>query len=363
MPVATEEPVVELANAEMGAEVFDFLHPHGYIHPDLDRDAFAACWKHQFFQAGPPCVLVARDGGGRLIAHYGVLPMPYAIGGRPARAGFICQLFVDPAWRKTPLFLELESRILRDAQEFGFDFLYGLITIKPVLAAHVKMGFTRGPDWGIFAFPLAAGSGLAAWWTGMPATARVAVDAIARPLARAALALRRPAAGRVEVEEVTDSSQLDWGLVARAQAGWRTCADRQAEAFRRRVAPFGRKRYRVFRAAANGRTRGYLVLRLTRVERFEVAAIIDVIAPPADEQAWNALLAHACRVGLEHGSHAAVSLARQGSHEAEHFRSNLFFQTPSSFTLVFAVPESLRPAGDAALTADWGLSWFDHDYI
>jgi hypothetical protein len=329
----------------------------------LDRDAFAACWKHQFFESGPPCVLVARDGAGRLIAHYGVLPMPYVIGGEPARAGFICQLFVDPAWRKTPLFLELESRVLRDAPEFGFDFLYGLIAIRPVLAAHVTMGFTRGPDWGIFAFPLGAGSGLAAWWTGMPAAARVAVDAIARPLARAALALRRPAAGPMEVEEVADFSQLDWDLVARAQAGWRTHAEKRADAFQRRVASFGRKRYHVFRAAAHGRTRGYLVLRLTRVERFEVAAIIDVMAPAADDQAWNALVAHACRAGLEHGCHAAAALARPGSREAEHFCSNLFFRTPSSFTLVYAVPERLRPSGGAALTADWGLSWFDHDYI
>ncbi|MGD0501096.1 MAG: hypothetical protein ABSC23_22020 [Bryobacteraceae bacterium] len=362
MPPATAAPVVELATAGMGAEVFDFLYPHNYIHPDLDRDAFAACWKAQFFEAGPACVLVARDGGGRLIAHYGILPMPYAIGGKSARAGFICQLFIDPAWRKTPLFFRLERRLLRDYPEFGFDFLYGLIAIKPALAGHLAMRYTRGPDWSVYAFPVAAGGGIRALWTGMPAAARAAIDAVARPLARAALALRRPAAGRVEVEEVADVGRMDWDLVARAQAGWRVHADRREEAFRRRIAPFGRKRYRVF-AAADGKARGYLVLRLTRVKRFAVAAIVDVIVPAGDEQAWNALLAHACHIGLENGSHAVVALARPGSPEARHLRSNLFFRTPSFFTLVYAVPEALRPAGDAAWTGDWGLSWFDHDYI
>ena len=39
----------------------------------------------------------------------------------------------------------------------SLGFLYGLVTIQPVLKAHVGLGFTRGPDLHIYAFPLAAG--------------------------------------------------------------------------------------------------------------------------------------------------------------------------------------------------------------
>ncbi len=359
MSPAAAQPVVELATASMGGEGFDFLHPHDYIHPDLDRGAFAACWRQQFFECGPSCVLVARDGGGRLVAHYGILPMPYGAGGNSVRAGFICQLFVDPAYRKTPLFFQLERRILSEYGAFGFDFLYGLITIKPVLKAHLALGYARGADWHIHAFPLAPGAAMAGSRHEKPGVLRPALDAVTRRLARSALWLRRPAGKGVEVCEVEDHSRLNWGFVDRVQAGWPFHAERGPETFARRFAPFGSKRYRVFAAASGGAPRGYLVLRRTQVGRFDVAAIIDVIAAPGDVAAWNALLAHACRFGLESGCDAVAALACPGTPDAEHLASNLFFRTGSHFTLVHAMPDELR----ASAAGGWHLSWFDHDYI
>lgn len=356
---------IGLAVPGLGPELFDFLNPHDYIHPDLDRTAFAECWRHQFFGDAPlpHYVLVARDEGGRLIAHYGIMPMPYAVHGKPVRAGFICQLFVDPAYRQTSLFFKLERRILQEYGQFGFDFLYGLITIKPVLKAHLGLGFTRGPDFHTYAFPLLPGSALGAVRPRTPGLALKTFDLGGRCLARAVLLLRRPASGRIGLEEITDLSRVDSELLTRVQSSWPIHAERSGEAMRRRIANFGRKRYRVFAAIGCGRHAGYIVLRHTRVQHFNVMVIVDVIAPQEAGAVWNALIGHACRCGLETGCCSVVSLARRGTAVARRLESNLFFPTPSFFTLVYAVPDRLRnligwPGSDL-----WHLSWFDHDFI
>ena len=349
---------MELASPELGGEVYDFLHPYAYIHPDLDREAFAACWRSQFFGCGPPFVLVARDSRGKLIAHYGVMPMPYISGGRSARAGFICQLFVDPAWRRSTLFLEMEERILEKYGDFGFDFLYGLITIKPVLQAHLNLGYTRGADWYVHAAPLAAGGALTAVRPGAPEWVARLVSAVGAGAARVAVAFSKQAARGIAVTEIGDYGEIDWRFVAATASGRRMCAERSEAAFRRRFEGFGRKRYRVFAACSDGKTRGYLALRITEVQRIQVAAVIDVIAAPADEAAWTALLAAAARAGLAAGAHALAALARPGSPEARSYSSNLLAPTPSYFTLVYAAPEA-----SPVLADDWALSWYDHDYI
>jgi hypothetical protein len=362
MASVTVQPAVQLASPDLAAEVFDFLHSYDYIHPDLDKAAFGECWKHQFFGAGPAYVLLARDAAGRLAAHYGIMPMPYVVDGHAMRAGFICQLFIAPECRKTGLFFDLERRILAESGYFGFDFVYGLVTIKPVLKAHIGLGFTRGPDFHTYAFPLAAGSGLAAHWSSLPRAAVPVLDWAATSLARSALFLRGPACGRIGIEEVDDFSRVEPDLIARVQAAWPIHADRSGAALERRLLPFGRKRYHIFAAVRGGQHLGYIVLRRTRVQHFEVTVIIDVLVAEGSVPVWNALVRHACRFGLQAGSHAVVTLARRGTAQAAILAANLFFRAPSYFTLVYALPAGLQQSR-GNWPDRWHLSWFDHDFI
>ena len=360
MGTAALSSTIELATPANGEEIHDFLYPHGFIHPDLDRDAFAACWRHQFFGSGQACVLVARNREGRLVGHYGLMPVPYVVDGKPMRAGYFCQLFVEPAYRRTPLFIQMERRLLREYRGFGFDFLHALIIIEPVLKQHLALGFSRGPAYHTYLFPLRLGSGCKAAWPKAPAFAASAFDGVCGGIGRAALALRRPAWRGVEIAEVS-ASDLDAGLLNRIVAGRRMYADHSPQAIARRTASFGGKRYRIFAARGGGLDRGYLILRHTRVQRFDVAAIIDVIAPPDDDATWNGLLAHACRAGLEAGRYAVVAAAPAGTPTVRHLNDNLFLRTPSHSWLVYAVPPDLAP-GMPPLD-DWWSGWYDHDYI
>ncbi len=362
MNPAGDGPTVELASPEDGPELFDFLHPHHYIHPDLDRQSFADCWRHQFFGAGKPCVLLVRDPEKNLAGHYGIMPMPYFVGGQERRAGFLCQLFIDPRYRKSNLFFKMERKLLKEHADFNFDFLYSLIIIPPVLTAHLALGLRRGADLHVYVFPLAVGGGLAGLWPRLPRFLRSTMDAAGRCLARCLLVVGRIAAGGVVVEEILDWTTMDWDLVARIEKDWKMHASRQAEAFARRLRPFGNKAYHVFAAMEDGAHSGYLILRRTKVQHFQVAAIIDVIAPESAGRIWSALLHHACQYGLEAGCNAAVALARPDSPSARRLRSNLFFRTRSRFTEVYSGLSGERERGPDWLD-DWHLSWFDHDYI
>jgi hypothetical protein len=360
MAAAALSSTIQLATPADGEAIYDFLYPHHFISPDLDRDSFAACWRHQFFSGGAHCVLVARDSDGKLVAHYGLMPLDYMVEGRPMRAGYFCQLFVDPAYRRTPVFFQMERKLLREHREFGFDFLHALIIIPPVLRQHLALGFSRGPEYHTFVFPLAAGSGWRTAWPRVPASAASLLDSISTGVGRAALALRRPAWRGINVIE-TEAAGVDAAVVERATAGWRMYADRSPRAIAHRTTPFGRKRYTLFAAVAGSRHRGYLTLRCTRVKDFSVAAIIDVVAPDGDDATWSALIAHACRVGLEAGCHAVTAAAPAGTAAARHFQDNLLFRTPSHSTLLYTIPPAL--AQSMPPLAEWRSGWYDHDYI
>jgi hypothetical protein len=362
MQPTAAEPRIEMATPALAGDVYDFLAPHHYINPDLDRTAFMECWRHQFFgDGGPACVYVAHDSAGRLIAHYGVMAMPYAAAGARLRGGFACQLFLDPAWRKTPLFFTLERRLLREYGDFGFDFLYGLVTIKPVLTAHVALGFARGPDLYIYVSPLVPGGAVAALqpWSRFLSPA---IDRIARSLSRAALFNNPGAAGDLRIEQITNFADLDPAVADRSLASFDMSADRGREPFQARLQPFGGKRYSVFAAVRGRQHAGYVVVRRTRVRDFDACVIVDLLAPAADEAARHALLRHACMFGLDAGCHAAVMLARPSQADALLLENHCFFRTSSSFTLIHHIPEPLRARLSAAISNRWYLSWFDHDY-
>jgi hypothetical protein len=347
-------PRIEPATPADGGAVYDLFFPFGYASPDLDRDAYAECWRRHFFGAphGSGCVYVARDAEGRIVAHLGAVPFPYLVHGEKRWGGFLSQLFIHPEHRRNPsLLLALERTLLGEYRNFGLDFLYGLVTIQPVLKAHLNLGFERGPDFSIYAFPLKLGKGLAAVRPGTPRTAASAVSLLSGAACRTFAALARPA---LEIREAT--GELDEDLLARSHASWGIRAERSSTVLCRRFEPVGRKRYRIFAAVEHGRDRGYIILRRAHVQGFDAMAILDVLAPEDAPQARRSLLRYACREAVREGCDCAAALERSGTLEARALRSCFFFRMPASFTLIVDRASGLAPA-------DWYANWFDHDYI
>ena len=278
--------------------------------------------------------------------------------------GLISQLFVHPSYRRgTSLFLDLERTLLREYRGFGLDFLYYLITIKPMLKAHLNLGFARGPDLYIYAFPLALGKGLLSIRGGAPRLVAAGLDRLSRVVSSATFVIARHARRTLDIREVAGAGDLDEELLARAHAKWGIRAERTNDALRRRFQQFGNKHYTIFAAVSGGRDQGYIVLRRTNVQGFDVLAILDVAVPEDAADARRSLLLHACRQGIRANCDAVACLERPGTAEARALRSCLFFRTPAYFTLIADRDSRLVAEGGPSWAGEWYANWFDHDYI
>jgi len=344
---------IETAERGVAAAVYDFLFHNGQVHQDLDRSSFVEWWQSRFFDhpAGVGWVLIARGGSGQLVAHYAVLPFAYRAEGRKLTGGFICQLFVDSRYRATTLFYELERKLLQEFAGAGFDFLYGLITIKPVLQAHLALGFTKGQDLHVYGLPLAPGTLARAARFKMPVSLQTLMNAGGRMLARAALPLMRRVAGALPVELIPADS-LDGALLEPIQAQWLIAADRSAIADR--VRPFGNKKYEIYAALKDGCHSGYMILRRMQIREFNATVVVDVLA--ADSKTRRSLLLEAGKQGIHHGSDVVMCLAAPNSQLARTLRKTLFVRTPEFFTIVC-------DKAHREMLSSWHASWFDHDYV
>ncbi len=344
---------IETAVRGEAAEVYDFLFNNGQVHHDLDRHAFVEWWQSRFFDhpAGVGRVLIARGGAGQLVAHYAVLPFAYYAERRKLTGGFICQLFVESRYRATPLFFDLERKLLQEFNGAGFDFLYGLITIKPVLKAHLALGFAKGQDLHVYGFPLAPGTLATAAGFKIPASLQPLMNACGRMLARAALPIWRTAARPLPVELVPADS-LNPSLLERIQAQWSVAADRSTIA--ERVKPFGNKKYEIYAALKDGCHSGYMILRRMQIREFNATVVVDVLA--TDRKTVRSLLLEAGKQGIHHGSDVVMCLAAPNSQLARTLRNTLFVRTPEFFTIVC-------DQAHRGMLPSWHASWFDHDYV
>jgi hypothetical protein len=350
---------IEYGTAEAASEVYDFLFPHGQIHPDLDKAAFMDCWRHQFFglPSGPNCMLLARNGAGKLVGHYGIVPFPNVVEGRRLLGGFVCQLFVDPTYRMTALFFEMEKRILGEYKSRGFDFVYGLVTIKPVLAGHLRLGYLKGADLSIYAFPILPGRICTGAKIALPGFLKPPADRLGLCLASTTLFAGTLFRGRHPVKQIVNANLLDEKLLEQVQAAWPIAAERNRDCIRNRIASFGNKRYEIVAAIEGEEHRGYAILRRTTIQNFDALVVIDLLVPPGDAKTLHSLLWYACRNGLESRCDAVVCSSTPDAWYEPHLRSNMFFKSPAHFTLICG------PQHRQMLSARWHLSWFDHDYV
>jgi hypothetical protein len=356
-----KEYCIGQAFAADAGDVYDFLFRNGQVHPDLDPEPAMACWKHQMF--GSPdaqYTLLARDLAGNIVAHYGLIPFQYTVQSRPARGGFMCQLLVAPSYRDTDLFYQLERQLLREFKNHGFEFIYSLINLKPVLKAHLALGCVRGQDLHVYAFPIGAGTLFSSGIGRLPVSIQRLANSASATLSRGIVAVASGLRQKLPAREIAPD-HMDAEFLAEAQKHWPIHALRNPETIANRFAAFGRRCYRIM-AVGEGANLGYIVLRQTRLRDFSATVVVDVVAPPGNERVISSLLLHACDAGLRAGSDVVTCLSAEGTRLASALRANAFLRTPEFFTLI-CDPGARSMLSSNGLIQDWHLSWFDHDYV
>ncbi|MGC2112661.1 MAG: GNAT family N-acetyltransferase [Candidatus Korobacteraceae bacterium] len=312
-------------------------------------------WQFASNPIGAGEALVAVDVEGKIVGHEGFVPMRLVRQGRTVAAALPGKLVVHERFRKSMLFLRLESRFLASYQASGIEFLY--CTARNDLKAHYALGFRSIGTIGVLARPYRLG-----------AIARRALGSFA-PLASvvrlpAEWALRRSwtfAGGKIAVQQASRFSEELEPFLTRTQRCFEFAAERRVQVLNWRFG-FAPRGYVLFVARDQGEPVGYIVLRDMPMGEFRTLAVVDLFHDPRRSEVGAALLRAAHRTAVALGVELASCLISPGSPLYPVVRRAGFLRTPESFELMVHQPKGSTPLDNSDF-ASWHVTWFDHDYV
>jgi hypothetical protein len=369
MPQWTIRP----ATPEDGKRAEEFLRTVPEFSGTIEAGVERELWNWLFIRrrdedGGRPTVrnvLFAEDPDGRSIAHYGISELTYRIDGQPVRAGMVCKLAIDEAYRREPVFMSLTVQLLRGYAAHGLRFAQGLANRKGLLEFHLAFGFTSIGEVPIFAKPVRLTTVARARLPGWAFLAGAPFIGVAGALFRGWTRLRSstPGAASVRVERVTrlDRGSLPSDPSTFLAGRYRYFADRSPASLQWRFFDSPARDYRFYAIRRQGGVLGYFVLRPMRLRGFRSLAIVDLCFDVRDREVSRAVFREIDRVALEENVDLCAMLVAssevEGMLRREHYR-----RSPEGFA--FVVHEPANGVGVAQSTLqDWYVTWFDHDFV
>ena len=322
-----------------------------------DEDVLADIYRWQLVRspAGSGKALVGVDSEGAIVAHESLMPIRVLRKGKLELAALPSRLVVDERFRKSMLFLRMESMLLRSYGASGVEFLY--CSARNHLRSHYALGFRSIGTIPVLARPYR-----------LEPVARHAFGSLA-PLASVARppvewALRRSWIFSGRGVEVTRESRFEEQLdpfLQRTQRFFEIAAERSVATLNWR---FGvpHRGYVLLVAKDQGGPAGYIVLRDMPMGDFRTLALVDLFYEPARTEVGAALLRAAHEVAVKLGVDLASCLITPASPLHSAVRRAGFLRTPESFELMVHQPKGATPL-DASDFASWHMTWYDHDHV
>ena len=334
----------------------------GSVVPEQERRVW--CWLFVRGKEAPDTTVVAENGTGDIVAHYGIARLVYRVDGKDVPAGMICKLAIAEAYRREPLFLELTLQLLKAYPDRGLGFVQGLANRKGLVGFHRAFGFRPIGDVPIYVKPLRLTSvarrvlprGLSPLLVPFVAILQRLADGL-RKFHRT----ERPA-GPFRIEETGRLPEDIDGAWRYLESRYRIFARRSAEVLQWRFFDAPARSYQVFLVSENGNnTVGYFVLREMEMKGLRTLAIVDICFAFDRSDLAHAILSVIDAKAIEAGADVIAVLcgAKQLS---RHLRRFLYLRSPEHFTLV--VHERKNHLGVGACPIDdWFVTWFDHDFV
>jgi len=317
-------------------------------------------WRWLFATGDGTGALVARDATGAAIAHYGLFRLPYRAGDREVVAAVASQLAVAPSYRKTPLALDLSSRLYAAARTNGIAFVTGLANRAGLLEFHKAFGFRDIGEVPVFAKPISLRSAARA------ALSSGALRAVS-PLLRAADVAWRAMLGAAgshgvrldRVERFDDAMAATAVHIARRHRyhARRDSAGILNERF------FGNetREYACYALTAGAGLAGFVVLRSMEMKGFRTLAIVDASFDFDDRRIARGVLSAVTAMALEADAELVAMLTNSAA-LGRRLRENYFMRAPESFRLV-VLPRDPSLGLASSRLEDWFVTWMEHDYV
>ncbi len=321
-------------------------------------------WRWLYSRGGTEIgdVLIAQKTDGPVIAHYGISRLPYVVAGQKIEAGMACLLAVDEAYRKTPLFLQLTTRLLKSFRASGRGFITGLANRSGLLEFHKAFGFTDVGEVPIFAKPIRIRSIvdklLKQPWPRLlaPFTA----------LAQWAwlMLLRQTAArgGSVRLVHIERFDEATAATSAQLAAHHQYYADRADPAvLNTRFFEIPCRDYLVYKIVRDDVPIGYVALRIMDMMGYRAIGIVDICYDFAQKDVGRAVFRALDRLAIDERADL-ISILTNSRPLIAHLRAAVYLRAPESFRLVVFEPaNALRLA--ASNIGDWFITWFEHDFV
>jgi GNAT superfamily N-acetyltransferase len=307
------------------------------------------------FRPGPAgsAVRVVAELDGAIVAHAGVVPLRFLVGGERVRGGYSVGAMTDPARQRRGLYVELGRYLYDRLQREGFAFVAGFSNRRSHRVMTGPLGRTQ-----IQPFP----------WCVRPVLPGFAALRTQDPVetSQAAIPARH---GAIDVDVTApDDARLD-GLWARVAPTIRVGAVRDAAfaAWRYGTRPDAGYVCAIA-AGAEGTAIGALLLRVLPIRGFRVGFVLDLLVDPEAPAAGRALLRAAARATRAAGGCALSALLPAPGPTRQALRRAGFVRVPEALhpqVIRFSVRGLERFAGHPALgdARDWWLSWSDTDVV
>jgi GNAT superfamily N-acetyltransferase len=241
-----------------------------------------AAWRWQYGEnpSGPGIVWIAKDGG-RVVAHYAVIPARMLVDGKEALYAFSCDTMVAPGYRRRGLFVDLARKTYAQAiEERGVRWIWGFPNARSMPGFVNQLAWNdlgRFPSYITLSNPFSgAGQTFQSQVPGYPGARILPVKHFDQDHTRLFEA-RAPRAGVVQIR---DAAYLNWRYTA--------------------LPDFG---YMPFAVYGEPGMEGWFVLRPLKVKGLRVLALVDMFPLPLGGMdltravfAW--IRRHAAREGL-----------------------------------------------------------------
>lgn len=316
-------------------------------------------WLYKEVPHGPGYQLLGYEAG-RLVAHYGAMPIPFICRGKKLLAGLASNLVIEKSLRKDSPFFSLQREFLKGYRHAGLDLLSGLITRDGLLEPHLRAGWKKVADIPVLARPIAMDGFVKKLFKNK------ILSAITWPfcmIGSAGLQLFKPGPNELAVSEVPEFDSSFTPLLEQFNSKSDFGVLRSVPFLNWRFKAIPGRNYRIMAARNNGHVCGYTVLRGMDMKGFNTLAVVDLVYEPGSSHVFRALLR--AIIAEAHRNHVELvaTIANPNNELTKWLKRWGFFATSKKFSLVAHIPKESQGVFPSETLSRWPVTWLEHDYI
>lgn len=328
----------------------------------IAREEFEASlkWLYASADVGNRFEIVVESDS-KILAHCGVMPIPYVVCRKDVLGGFVGNLVIDKKSLDKTLFFKIQNELTKGYQKAGFDFLYALITRKEILNIQLRMGWRKIRSFPVYVRPIAL----------LSIAKKYTQNSFFRMLLLPFLLVSQIIFSLIDMGS-------SYGIVIKEVNGFENSfsdflkswsnqkiifASRDVKNLNWRFLDFKARGYAVYTASKNDRITGFIVLRLMSMKGYLTVAIVDLVVGDEDAKTRSVLIKHAVKFAKSNGVDLIATLGNPTpGHELLAMRKG-FIRTREEFSLLIYSASDFFKDPNVIRGENWHISWFDHDFV